>query len=358
MALANVALTDTFDTWRTRTNQIIVLSDGNETRSIAAFDKANTAGTDAINAYGTANVAFAKANTANTDAISAFTAANAAFAKANTANTDAISAFTKANTAGTDAISAFGQANTARTHANSAYAQANTATTDAGIAFDTANAAFNAANTISLDPVYTGNIIATGPANTVVIKPSISATAANTITINQYANVGIGIASPDYKLSIDGSVNAAALLINGTPVSGAISLTTDDTTDASYYITLSSANTGSVESVNVANALYFNPSTGTLSATIFNSTSDIKYKTNVATISNALDVVCQLRGVSFDWTATGNPSYGLIAQEVQQVIPEVVSTTPQGTLALNYDSLIGYLVEAIKELRSKVENNG
>ena len=360
MPLANVALTDTFDTWRTRTNQIIVLSDGNETRSIAAFDKANTSGTDATNAYGTANAAFAKANTANTDAIAAFT-------QANTAGTNAIAAFGKANTAGTDAVSAYGQANTARTHANSAFAAANTAGIDAGAAFgqantarDHANAAFNAANTIVLDPTYTGNITATGPANTIVIKPADSATAANTITINQYANVGLGIASPAYKLDVDGSVNASALLINGTPVSGAISLTTDDTTNDSYYITFSSANTGSVESINVANALYFNPSTGTLSATIFNSLSDETLKKDVKTIENALNKVDSVRGVSFRWKTNDQPSLGVIAQEIEKIAPELI-TEMDGIKNVNYDGIIGILIESIKDLKARVEkleNNG
>lgn len=92
----------------------------------------------------------------------------------------------------------------------------------------------------------------------------------------------------------------------------------------------------------------------TVNALDFNSTSDIKYKTDVQNIEYALDTVSKLRGVSFTWKESEKPSYGLIAQEVQNVIPEIVSTNNL-SLSLNYDALIGHLVESIKELKSRIE---
>ena len=62
--------------------------------------------------------------------------------------------------------------------------------------------------------------------------------------------------------------------------------------------------------------------------------------------------MCALRGVSFNWKDNGKPSYGLIAQEVEEIIPEVIDTGEDGTKTLNYDALIGFLVEAIKELKN------
>jgi len=85
MSLANVALTNTFDEWRTRTNQIIVSLDQNDTITALAFDKANSANI-------VASSAFDKANSANI-------VASSAFLKANSANIVASSAFLKANNA-------------------------------------------------------------------------------------------------------------------------------------------------------------------------------------------------------------------------------------------------------------------
>jgi len=93
--------------------------------------------------------------------------------------------------------------------------------------------------------------------------------------------------------------------------------------------------------------------TGICTATDFNSTSDVKLKTNINTVENALDIVNKLRGVSFDWKETGNASYGVIAQELEQILPELVSNTDPKTV--NYNGIIGVLIEAIKELSDKIK---
>lgn len=94
--------------------------------------------------------------------------------------------------------------------------------------------------------------------------------------------------------------------------------------------------------------------TGSVYATSFVPTSSIAYKTNVKTYENALDTVKKLRGVSFDWKESGKPSVGLIAEEVEKVIPEVVAHNGKDTVGLNYDSLVGVLVEAVKEQDAKL----
>jgi hypothetical protein len=115
-------------------------------------------------------------------------------------------------------------------------------------------------------------------------------------------------------------------------------------------VTFANNTTGTFSQANVASSLTFNPSTGTLSATIFNSTSDVNSKQNIKTIENGLNIINSLRGVSFDWKDTGKPSYGLIAQEVEQHVPALVDTDENGKKSLNYDAVIGFLVEAVKEL--------
>lgn len=92
----------------------------------------------------------------------------------------------------------------------------------------------------------------------------------------------------------------------------------------------------------------------TVQAQDFNSTSDINLKTNVKTVENALETVNQLRGVSFDWKENGKSSYGIIAQELEQILPELVNT--KENKSVNYNGIIGVLIESIKELSKEVED--
>jgi hypothetical protein len=92
---------------------------------------------------------------------------------------------------------------------------------------------------------------------------------------------------------------------------------------------------------------------GDAAATNFVTTSDRNKKTNIATITNAASKVQALRGVTFDWLADGRASVGLIAQEVELVMPQVVHGD-EGSKAVNYGSLVGLLVEAVKEQQTTI----
>lgn len=94
-------------------------------------------------------------------------------------------------------------------------------------------------------------------------------------------------------------------------------------------------------------------SSGIITATDFDALSDRRYKENVATVDGALSKVDQLRGVKFDWKESGLPSYGVIAQELEEVLPELVHGNDPKTV--NYNGIIGVLIEAIKELKAEVE---
>ena len=87
--------------------------------------------------------------------------------------------------------------------------------------------------------------------------------------------------------------------------------------------------------------------------------SDARAKTEVHTISGALAQVAQLRGVRYQWAAEGaraqdGERLGLIAQELQQVVPQAVTTGERGA-GISYSSLVPLLIEAIKELREQVQ---
>ena len=114
---------------------------------------------------------------------------------------------------------------------------------------------------------------------------------------------------------------------------------------------------GTVSGVYVSSTkLNFNPSTGTLSATIFTSLSDETQKTDIQPIENAISIVKQLQGVKYKWIDNHNqPSIGVIAQEIEKVLPEVVSTNDQGLKSVSYGNIVGVLIEAIKEQQVRIE---
>lgn len=94
---------------------------------------------------------------------------------------------------------------------------------------------------------------------------------------------------------------------------------------------------------------------GDVSATNFNTTSDATLKTNVETLSGALNAVMSMRGVSFDWIENGNSEVGVIAQEVEEVIPDLVNTNEQGIKSVKYGNMVAVLIEAVKEQQKQIE---
>ncbi|MGE8143277.1 tail fiber domain-containing protein [Novosphingobium sp. NPDC080210] len=83
--------------------------------------------------------------------------------------------------------------------------------------------------------------------------------------------------------------------------------------------------------------------------------SDARLKTDIETITGALDRVRKLRGVTFSRRDTGNRGVGLIAQELAAIVPEAVMTHEDGLLSVAYGNLVGVLIEAVKDLADKVE---
>ncbi len=93
---------------------------------------------------------------------------------------------------------------------------------------------------------------------------------------------------------------------------------------------------------------------GILTATDINSASDINLKKNIRPFENSLDKVIQINGVTFEWKKTNSQSAGIIAQDVEKVFPELVRDGDFKTV--NYNGLIGVLVESIKELKQEIED--
>jgi hypothetical protein len=139
-------------------------------------------------------------------------------------------------------------------------------------------------------------------------------------------------------------------------ISGGATLSNDTTTNATYFPTFSNSTSGTYSTAFVSNTkCTFNPSTGTLSATVFTSLSDITQKKNIQKISNSTTLIKQINGVRFDWKDNDESSAGVIAQEVEEIMPEIVHTNDEGIKSVNYNGIIGLLVEAIKEQQNQIE---
>lgn len=83
--------------------------------------------------------------------------------------------------------------------------------------------------------------------------------------------------------------------------------------------------------------------------------SDARVKENIETIDNALDKVTQLRGVEYNKIGSEEKSIGVVAQEIREVLPEVVKENEDGMLSVAYGNITGVLIEAIKEQQKQIE---
>ena len=105
---------------------------------------------------------------------------------------------------------------------------------------------------------------------------------------------------------------------------------------------------------------------GDITANSIAGTSDIRFKTNIRPVVNALDKVKALRGVYYNWNQKAFPEkefgaqneLGFIAQEVEKIVPEIVSkdNTADAYRSVKYDKLVALLVEAIKEQQKQIDS--
>lgn len=161
--------------------------------------------------------------------------------------------------------------------------------------------------------------------------------------------------------SADGT-NLQALTTNG---SGTLSWQTtsvslaDNTTDsATNYVTFTNATTDTTITAirRSSSKLTFQPSTGTLTCTALTESSSIAYKENINPIDNALDKILQLSGVIYDrkdGSRTQEP--GLIAEDVEKVIPNVITYKEGKAEGITYTKLVAYLIESIKSLNNEIK---
>ena len=180
-----------------------------------------------------------------------------------------------------------------------------------------------------------------------------------TTLLNSAANSGVTAATyggstaiPVITVDTFGRLTSAS---NVSVVTGT-TITDDTTTNSTRYLTLTASSSGSISTANVSTSkLFFNPSTGMLTSTDYNSLSDMTLKKDITYINNPLDILSQLTGFGFTWKENNEKSYGLSAQEVEKIIPEIVKSRPDGTKGINYMNLTAFLIEAIKDLKREIQ---
>lgn len=180
---------------------------------------------------------------------------------------------------------------------------------------------------------------------------ALEAAAGNhTHTLDNLSDVVITTPATNQLLQYNGTSWVNATVSTGS----SITIANDTTTNATMYPALMTTTTGTATTVKTSDTkLTYNPSTGEVGAVSFNTTSDVTKKTNIQQIANATQTVEQLHGVEFDWVDNGNKSAGVIAQEIEKVLPWLVSET-DGVKSVNYSGIIGYLIETVKELNQRI----
>jgi hypothetical protein len=207
--------------------------------------------------------------------------------------------------------------------------------------------------------------LATG--TSVMLSANIGAAAGNisgnftTTNLNVVTNSYVGtVASGTWQGAViattyGGTGNGVGYASGGAASAATVAVTDDTSTSATYYPLLGQATSGNTAPKVSSTKLTFDPSTGLLTSTDYNSSSDMTLKQDIVPIANPLDIISQLTGFGFTWKESKEKSYGLSAQEVEKVIPEIVRNRPDGTKGINYMNLTAFLIEAIKDLKQEVQ---
>jgi hypothetical protein len=249
----------------------------------------------------------------------------------------------------------------------------------------TANQSSNKSVTVST------NAVSTNTGNRIVLRNSSGGFSAGSIVVSNVTSTGIitstgfrvtGISSDGFVKS-DGTVDTTQyltsnligngkLILNANGLGLSVSATPEFTANQSTNKTITV--TSNATSLNTANTIVFRDINGnfragivttttlsstnvnatTITAETVNSTSDISLKKNINQITNSLEKISTISGVEFNWVESDQKSMGVIAQEIEKVFPELVSEIDDKK-SVNYNGLVGLLIESVKELKKEID---
>ena len=210
-------------------------------------------------------------------------------------------------------------------------------------------------NDISVQLVYSGNTWEVytqlgGNGGTAVTLTGTQTLTNKTLTSPILTTPALG--TPTAIVLTNATGTASNLTAN---IANFINVTDDTSSNVTVYPIFANATSGAITEQVSSTKLTFNPSTGLLTSTDYNSSSDMTLKQDFTPIQNPLDIISQLTGFGFTWKDSKQKSYGLSAQEVEKVIPEIVRDRADGTKGINYMNLTAFLIEAIKDLKQEIQ---
>ena len=172
------------------------------------------------------------------------------------------------------------------------------------------------------------------------------------VTLNNASTISAGTLD-DARLTANVTLNNASTISTGTLDIARLGTTADPQFNSIGVGTTASATTGQIRATDDITAFY---------------SSDVALKENIHNIPSASEKIEQLNGVLFDWkqeyidTNGGEDGYfvrksdvGVIAQDVEKVLPEIVGTRPNGIKAVKYDRLCALLIEGFKEMKQEIK---
>ena len=211
----------------------------------------------------------------------------------------------------------------------------------------------NAATATTASYVSAGNVDGT------VANATTASHALNTLTASYALNGGSGLLemSGDTTPQLGGNLDLNSFKISGSGDIEAVSGSFSGPLESSGSLMVS----GTFDSTGDAtfgNNLYITGSVFVQGDVTAYDTSDERLKDNIQVIPSAVDKVQSLRGVSFDWNEQSDfkgHDIGVIAQDVEKVLPELVVDRNTGFKAVKYDKIVAVLIEAIKEQQTQID---
>ncbi len=260
-------------------------------------------------------------------------------------------------------------------------ASAGASLTAMGAAADAYNYSYlnlaNTANSNQWSLAYRNGTTIGADANKLMFNYFDGSTYNDFLTLDPSGNIGIGTTAPWALLQIEDSGDApliaftspsnlnGGLIIGSDATSAYIDQVENEplfimTNDTTRMTILAGGDVG-IGTSSPSYKLHVNGSVAGVGA--YNNLSDRRLKRDIASVENALDKLLQINGVLYNWRRDDYQDYdfpsghdmGVIAQDVQKVFPEAVSQSDQGLLSVAYSKLIAPIIEAIRELNSRLQ---